>query len=844
MTNKNITTTGTGFFSWLGSLASRIQKLFVQDINFNGLINGTGNITTTGIINGTTIFSGNYNLTDSYLYVTNGTYYLNTNPYAFYNSTTLQNLSQLNNNLRFYNSTTLQNISQLANNNNYWNDTYATFNKTYADTLYAEIGEPLWTSNFTLYNNSWSSTYNATYDLWAYNQTTPAINTILGFNYYNLSSFDINDYYLKSNPYLYYNSTTLQNISQLNNNLGYYNTTTLTMSEIQNKGFYNTTQVDTNITNANTSMKNYVDALNITQANWVTSNFYNISNPYAYYNTTTLTMGVIQGKGFYNTTQVDTNITNANTSMKNYVDTNFYNKTTSDLRLDNNTIIRTWNTSWITNNVGNWSQDKINYYNKTQVDTNITNANVSLKNYVDALNISQANWVTSNFYSISNPYLYYNSTTLQNISQLNNNLGYYNTTTLTMSEIQNKGFYNTTQVDYNLTNYYVPYTGSNKNVVLGDYNFSIGTSDFFVNANTGNVGIGTTSPTGTLTINSSNALGSLRVYNTTGSEHLFVNGSTGNVGIGTTSPQNTLNVMGIGNFTDTIYASAPSTRYGLIVSSGKVGINTSFPNYALTVNGAIQTNQGLLYIDKNTGSSTITPSSLSIQSIGVDANDWDINNSWGVINFYNADKSGGGGKIHLQIGAIASDSSAGASDLIIKTNSPFNNNLTEKMRITYDGSVGIGTTSPGYPLVVSNNIGGISIYSGASISATGYITRTSIYNKSEGSALDKIQDASYYIKDNKIDHSKFYGYIKYNISELNLSKPIIKLVNVTKQDEEGKKIIETVKETTYPLINVTQEEGVLLDKEVDLLRQAIYELKIENQKLKTSLCKLGSSEWC
>src|SRR3989339_335057 len=68
---------------------------------------------------------------------------------------------------------------------NYWNDTYATFNKTYANTLYASISvtgdnsswnesyadtqyssitEPLWSSNFTSYNSSWSSTFNSTYD--------------------------------------------------------------------------------------------------------------------------------------------------------------------------------------------------------------------------------------------------------------------------------------------------------------------------------------------------------------------------------------------------------------------------------------------------------------------------------------------------------------------------------------------------------------------------------------------------------------------------------------------------------------------------------------------------------
>lgn len=46
----------------------------------------------------------------------------------------------------------------------YWNNSYATFNKTYADTLYSLISEPLWTTNFSAYNSSWSSTYNATYD--------------------------------------------------------------------------------------------------------------------------------------------------------------------------------------------------------------------------------------------------------------------------------------------------------------------------------------------------------------------------------------------------------------------------------------------------------------------------------------------------------------------------------------------------------------------------------------------------------------------------------------------------------------------------------------------------------
>lgn len=41
----NVTTTKYGFFGWLGSLASRITKLFVQDIDVSGNVNVSGNVT-------------------------------------------------------------------------------------------------------------------------------------------------------------------------------------------------------------------------------------------------------------------------------------------------------------------------------------------------------------------------------------------------------------------------------------------------------------------------------------------------------------------------------------------------------------------------------------------------------------------------------------------------------------------------------------------------------------------------------------------------------------------------------------------------------------------------------
>lgn len=49
----NITTTQTGFFSWLGSLTSRVNKLWVQDIDASGNVNITGNATISGNVNAT-----------------------------------------------------------------------------------------------------------------------------------------------------------------------------------------------------------------------------------------------------------------------------------------------------------------------------------------------------------------------------------------------------------------------------------------------------------------------------------------------------------------------------------------------------------------------------------------------------------------------------------------------------------------------------------------------------------------------------------------------------------------------------------------------------------------------
>jgi len=74
----------------------------------------------------------------------------------------------------------------------------------------------------------------------------------------------------------------------------------------------------------------------------------------------------------------------------------------------------------------------------------------------------------------------------------------------------------------------------------------------------GNVGIGTSSPTAKLMIN-----GSLRVQNSSGTLVLYVNDSTGKVGINTTNPLATLSVGGTGTtYATGIYAESPDGGIG------------------------------------------------------------------------------------------------------------------------------------------------------------------------------------------------------------------------------------------------------------------------------------------
>jgi len=227
----------------------------------------------------------------------------------------------------------------------------------------------------------------------------------------------------------------------------------------------------------------------------------------------------------------------------------------------------------------------------------------------------------------------------------------------------------------------------------------------------GNVGIGTTSPESKLAVAGNMSIGSsyLTAAPTNG---LIVQG---NVGIGTTTPYSKLSVWGSGTTTGRIFelTNTASTTLLSMLENGNLNIPVS--TATTTIGGGLSVASSLYVLQNgNVGIGTTGPRKLleiasnSIAGVG----DMDtgpvlrLNNTlqssvWGdggqeqlsAIEFYVDDDSTYGDQVQSAIKIISDrDATAPLSNMTFWTSSAAS--ISERMRITTDGNVGIGTTTP------------------------------------------------------------------------------------------------------------------------------------------------------
>ena len=317
------------------------------------------------------------------------------------------------------------------------------------------------------------------------------------------------------------------------------------------------------------------------------------------------------------------------------------------------------------------------------------------------------------------------------------------------------------------------------------HNFTIGATERMIINGSGFVGIGTSNPAEILDVNgtirgkylklfaSGAEGGEIQISNKTGDAEWYIDD------INDTSA-NGLRFRQASPALDFIFFQR---------DSGRVGIGTSTPTVELDVAGVLKTRAIQVFIS------------------GAEGGEIQISNRTGDAEWF-----------------IDDINDTSANGLRFRQASPALNFIFLQRD---SGRVGIGTSTPSFPLTVMSNISDgsnpVSIWASSNVSATGYITRTTVFDKSKLTS-DYIKDASYYLDKGEINHSKFYGYTTYE--NIDYGRPVEIEDNIT----------------IYPYTKI--EEGVELGMEIDVLRQAIYELKEENKLMKQSLCKLGEVQFC
>ena len=217
---------------------------------------------------------------------------------------------------------------------------------------------------------------------------------------------------------------------------------------------------------------------------------------------------------------------------------------------------------------------------------------------------------------------------------------------------------------------------------------SAGTTRLFIASGSGNVGVGTDSPIYKLQIAGSTYVNGGTMFLDSGEYIRWGNSTQGIRGVNDTSLE---------------FVAGSSTRM-YVSASGNVGIGTSSPESIVHIAQANSGGKTILYIDNNAGSALNNEATIKFS---VDSG---------------ATVSNGG----AEISTINVNAGSGNSDLTFKT---FNSStgLTEKLRITNNGNVGIGLTNPDTKLTVAGltnsygNVYGFTTFNGAAGGSAGWI---------------------------------------------------------------------------------------------------------------------------
>ncbi len=204
-------------------------------------------------------------------------------------------------------------------------------------------------------------------------------------------------------------------------------------------------------------------------------------------------------------------------------------------------------------------------------------------------------------------------------------------------------------------------TSTTATSTLSTGGFTVGTDDFVVQQTSGQVGIGSTTPWGLLSVNAPGGQPSLVVGSS--STQLIVDES-GSIGIGTSSPSSLLAIQDVAHF--------------------RTGTSTFEDN--LQVDGGLQVGTGSTYIDSNTietsgnlaVTSTTATSTLSTGGFTVGTDDFVVQQTSGQVGIGST----------TPWGLLSIHAPSGIPSFVVGSS-------TTQLIVDESGNFGVGTTSPG-----------------------------------------------------------------------------------------------------------------------------------------------------